>query len=154
VNIMSIQTTKDDRTLGKADIASLVALHHRTVDALAGYATMVEKAEPEFKAIAEAFRALHAEQGTRLARMLAGLGHDVSPDGTLMGAVNVAVVSMRAAFDAIDADVMDAIRSGETYVLRAFEEAISANPDPAIRAPLQEMSDALGALLDRTQTVG
>ena len=39
---------------------ALVTLHLRTVDALKGYVKMVEKAEPEFRPVAQLFHDLHS----------------------------------------------------------------------------------------------
>lgn len=148
--MMPLQTAKADLGIASDAGDALVALHNRTVDALAGYAEMVEKAEPSFRSVAEEFRALHAMQADQLARMLADLGREVDADGTFMGTVNAAVVSVRAFFDTIDEGVMDNIRDGETSVLSAYEEAIATAREPASRAALVEMRAALLTLLERT----
>jgi uncharacterized protein (TIGR02284 family) len=132
---------------------ALTTLHRRTVDALTGYATMVEKAEPSFQHVAEAFRSLHARHADRLARMLADIGREADDDGSLMGTVNAAVVTLRAFFDEIDADVMHNIRDGEKHVLAAFDEAIAAPATPAIAADLKDMRGEVTALL-QSQAAG
>jgi hypothetical protein len=139
--------TADVRT-GGAD--ALIQLHQRTVDVLAGYAMMVEKAEASFRDTAEAFRALHARHADRLARIIADQGHTPDADGTFMGTINKAVVSLRAMFDEIDDDVMDNVRDGEKIVLEAFDDAISATDDMALTRDLGDMRADTTALLDRT----
>ncbi len=135
-------TRPDDRA---AD--ALMTLHRRTVDALTGYAKMEEKAEPSFQPVAEAFRAMHARHADRLARFLADMGREVDHDGSFMGTVNAAVVTLRAWFDEIDDDVMSNIRDGESHVLAAFDDAIAAPVTPAITADLHEMRDEVTELL-------
>jgi hypothetical protein len=126
-----------------------MTLHRRIVDALTGYATMVEKAEPSFRHVAEAFRSLHARHADRLARMLADIGRAADDDGSLMGTVNAAVVTLRAFFDVIDGDVMRNIRDGEAHVLAAFDAALAAPVTPAIAADLNDMRGEVTALLHR-----
>lgn len=129
---------------------ALITLHQRTVDVLTGYATMVEKAEPSFQSTAEAFRALHARHADRLARIIADMGHTPDVDGTLMGTVNKAVISLRAMFDEIDDDVMDSVRNGEKHVLEAFDDAIGATTDLALTRDLGDMRAEIVTLLDQT----
>lgn len=133
---------------------ALIALSDRTQDSVKGYAKMVEKAEPAFRDTAERFHALHVAHGTELARMLGDLGIAADADGTMIGTVNQAVVTFRAFFDDIDEDVMDQIRSGEDWVLKAFDAAIAEQDltDTAVR--LREMRAELTALLDETRHLG
>lgn len=152
--MITMQTTKidqyaTDENTNDAD-DTLIALHNRSVDALTGFAKMVEKAEPSFRSVPEEFRALHARQTDRIARILAERGCEVDPNGTFMGTVNVAVVSLRALFDTIDEGVMANIRSGERSVLAAFDDALAANLDATTKMALTEMRTDLSALLDRT----
>lgn len=152
--MMAMQTAKinqhaTDENLDDTD-DSLIAVHNRSVDALAGFVTMVEKAQPSFRSIPEQFRALHARHAERTARILAGRGCAAEPNGTFMATVNVAVVSLRALFSTIDAGVMDNIRSGEKSVLVAFDDALGANLDTTTKAALAEMRKDLTDLLDRT----
>lgn len=131
-------------------VAAIEALHNRTVDVLAGYAKMVETAEPSFQTIAEEFRSLHARHADHLARMIADLGYTPDPDGTVMGTINRAVVSVRAMFDKIDEDVMDNVRTGEQHVLDAFDEALAANLGTPASPDLGDMREEVVALLART----
>jgi hypothetical protein len=131
---------------------ALRSLQIRTADALVGYVKMVEKAEPEFRPVAERFRGLHDRHNAALSAML--IRHCAVPDadGSFMGSVNKAVVSMRALFDEIDKDVMDNIRGGENHVLTAFDDAIAATGmPPADVTELRDMRDELTALLQDTR---
>ena len=131
---------------------ALRTLQTRTADALAGYVKMVEKAEPEFRPVAERFRAIHDRHNAALSAMLIRHGVEPDADGSFMGTVNKAVVSMRALFDEIDEDVMDSIRDGENHVLTAFDDAITATGmPPADVTELRDMRDELTVLLQDTR---
>ncbi|MDR7125046.1 DUF2383 domain-containing protein [Pseudotabrizicola sp. 4114] len=131
---------------------ALLALQRRTADALAGYVTMVDKAEPAFRPVAERYRAIHDRHNAALTAMLIRQGVEPDADGSFMGTVNKAVVSLRALFDDIDSDVMDSIRNGENYVLEAFDDAIgSAGMPPADVTLLRDMRDELVVLLQDTR---
>jgi uncharacterized protein (TIGR02284 family) len=133
---------------------ALAALHDRNVDMARGYAKMVEKAEPSFRETAERFRALHALHADALARMLSDQGIDANPDGTFMGTVHTAVVTIRAFFDDIDEDVMDQIRSGEDALLQAYDDAIQENAAQGFAATLQQMQAEVRATLAATRHLG
>jgi uncharacterized protein (TIGR02284 family) len=143
-----------DGSIGRDDAKALIALYDRTADCVKGYATMVEKAETSFRATAERFRALHARHAANLAWILADLGIKAEGDGTVMGTVNQAVVTFRAFFDDIDEDVMDQVRSGEDWVLKAFEEAIAEQGGAIPTAKLCEMQAELTDLLTDTRHLG
>ncbi|MFN4173337.1 MAG: DUF2383 domain-containing protein [Pseudorhodobacter sp.] len=131
---------------------ALLSLQRRTADALAGYVTMVDKAEPAFRPVAERFRALHDRHNAALIRLLIDHGQEPDADGSFMGTVNKAVIGLRALFDDIDADVMDSIRRGENHVLEAFDEAIgAAGMPPADVTTLRDMRDELTVLLQDTR---
>jgi hypothetical protein len=121
-------------------------LYTRIIDAKAGFDVMVDKAEPDFRDVAASFRDMHARHAEKLAKMLHG---HVDADGSLMGTVNKAVVSIRAVFDEIDEDVMDQVRTGEKWVLESFREA-EANCAAPHEADLIAMRAELEDLLDRT----
>lgn len=149
--IMAAQQVLSPEAASKSDgTDAIVALHTRTVDALAGYEKMVEKAEPEFMATAESFRSLHQQHAEQIARILISHGRGADLDGSFMGSVNKAVVAMRAFFDEIDADVMTSIHNGEDHVLKAFDAALEHNLDAETDRELRGMRDELVALLDRT----
>jgi hypothetical protein len=131
---------------------ALANLHTRTLDALAGYDTMVEKAEPGFRPVAVRFRGVHARHAAAIAELLVREGREPDMDGSFMSAVNRAVVTMRAFLDAIDEDVMHQVRSGEQHVLNAFSDAIAASPDGR-NADLSDMRAELQAALDETSVL-
>lgn len=131
---------------------TLRSLQTRTADALAGYVKMVEKAEPAFRPVADRFRSLHDRHNAALSAMLIRHGAEPDADGSFMGTVNQAVVSLRALFDEIDEDVMDNIRDGENHVLTAFDDAMTATGmPPADVTELRDMRDELASLLQDTR---
>ena len=133
------------------------ALQHalsRSVDARAGYDVMVDKAEPEFRSVVQRFRETHYEQADRLGAIIVALGGEPDRDGGIMSTVNKAVVSLRAMFDDIDADVMDNIRDGEAHVIAALDEAAATLPDNRHKRDVTDMRAELQKLLAETQAVG
>jgi Domain of unknown function (DUF2383) len=145
--------TADDES-APARPEALIALYDRTVDSMRGFAKMVEKAEPSFLDTAERFRSLHARHAGDLARLLSERGVDTDADGTIMGTINDAVITFRAFFDDIDEDVMDQVRSGERWVLGAFDDAIAELEPEGASAKLREMQTELTELLAETQHLG
>jgi Domain of unknown function (DUF2383) len=143
-----------DETADQSEPDALMSLYDRTVDSVQGYEKMVEKAEPSFRETAEQFRALHARHAEHLALLLGNLGFEASGDGTIMGTVNRAVVTFRSFFDDIDEDVMDQVRSGEDWVLKAFDEAIAEHDGLGVAGELRVMKAELTELLDQTRTLG
>ena len=144
--VMMIDTPEEEPVAADRAIA---ALHIRTVDALAGYVKMVEKAEADFRSVADQFRALHALHAGRLERMLAAHGQTADVDGSFMATVNKTVIALRAFFDEIDADVMNSVRNGENHVLAAFDLALET-AQPSDQVQLREMRDELTDLLRKT----
>ena len=130
-----------------AALDALETLHDRTVDVLAGFETMVDKAEPAFRPIAERFRELHRRQATALAALVTAGGRTPDADGTFMSTVNRTVVSLRALFDEIDEDVMAQVESGERNVLDAFDAALAQDQTADTRAALASMRQDLTHLL-------
>ncbi len=126
---------------------ALIDLHKQSINTLLGFEKMAEKAEPSFHDVVQRFVALHSRQTSRLDQMVREMGAVPDTDGSFMGTVNRAVVTMRAIFDEIDADTMKQIRSGEEFVLAAFDRAIAASlPQDHDRA-LNQMKGELVSLL-------
>jgi len=123
----------------------------RSVDAMSGFETMVEKAEPEFVAIAQKFRDMHTHHSARLAALLSAEGREPDADGSVMSSVNTAVVTMCALFDEINEDVMDKVRSGEQHVLKALGDAADHMDDTAQENEIRVMIGDLNALLAETK---
>jgi uncharacterized protein (TIGR02284 family) len=132
----------------------LSKLHKLSVDTRRGFEKMVEKAEVEFRPTAELFSTLHGRHVARLDTMLRDMGGLPDEHGSFMGSVNVAVVSLRAVFDAIDMEVMDSVRSGEENVLAAFDRAIAASLPLGARETLTQMKAEVTELLDQTRKLG
>lgn len=142
-----------DPNAAEAGKDALATLHLRTVDALKGYVKMVEKAEPEFRPVAQVFHDLHERHASALAGMLSARGVAADADGSLMGTINETVVSLRAFFDEIDADVLSSIRNGEGHVLDAFDEALKAELPVEDAKRVSTMRDELVELLDDVRQV-
>ena len=135
-------------------LEALSKLHTLSVDTQRGFQKMVEKAEPEFLATAERFSALHGRHVARLDTMMREMGGLPDADGSFMGSVNVAVVTIRSVLDAIDMAVMDRVRSGEENVLADFDRAIAASLPQGHHAALVQMKTELTDLLHETRSMG
>lgn len=146
-------SSSDPNATAKAGRDALVTLHLRTVDALKGYVKMVEKAEPDFRPVAEQFHGLHARHATALAGMLSAMGISVNPHGSVMGTINETVVGLRAFFDEIDEDVLSNIQNGEDHVLDAFDEVMKAELSVEDAAAVSAMRDELVELLDDVREI-
>lgn len=144
-------TGPEGRATNPKAVDTISKLHTRTVDALKGFETMVEKAEPEFRPVAVQFRDLHDRQAAQMAQILTAMGGKVDADGSIMATVNRTVVSMRALFDEIDDDVMDAIRNGEEKILEAFDAALAEDQPHQAQRALMDMREDLHALLTATR---
>ncbi|WP_102109432.1 ferritin-like domain-containing protein [Oceaniglobus roseus] len=136
------------------DFETLSAAHTRTVDAKTGFVRMTDKAEPEFRPVAERFAALHQDHATRLSGHLRRMGVTPDEDGSFMGSVNKAVVTVRSWFDDIDADVMDQVRDGEQHVLDSYDEAIADPVNGPVVDDLRAMRGELQKLLSQSGGLG
>ncbi len=136
-----------------AALDAMQSLLTRTIDAEAGFQKMAQKAEPSFLPVVERFRALHDRHAIAIATMLSSHGRTADRDGSLMGDVNKAVVSLRAIFDRIDSSSFSAIADGENYVLGAFDEAVQHALPIDDASALQAMKAELQRLLVDTGTV-
>jgi hypothetical protein len=149
---MIIDTSATDPADDRADaIEGIVTLHTRTVDAMKGYAKMVQNAETKFRPVAQQFHDVHTRHAAALSVMLASAGREVDENGSFIGTVNATVVSLRAFFDEIDEDVMESVRSGEDHVLKAFDGALEYGLPTDQASELAHMRDELVALLDQTR---
>lgn len=143
-----------DSTAAAKSLDALIDLHTSSVDTLHGFQKMAEKAEPSFAPTAELFCALHGRHVARLDNMVREMGAVPDADGSFMGLVNKTVVTLRAAFDAIDSDVMDQVRSGEQNVINAFDHAIAASLPQGHLTALEQMKTELTSLLHETRHIG
>lgn len=112
---------------------------------------MVEKAEPEFRPVAQRFANLHRSHADRLAQLLVDLGEVPDADGTFMSSVNRAVVATRAFFTEIDADVMDSVRKGEENVIDAYRDALEADFSELHKQKLVTMLAEINGILAETR---
>jgi hypothetical protein len=140
-------TTETVRDLEESTLERVIDAHTRSVDALAGYKTMVREAEPGFRSTAERFRDLHKKHAEELAEIIKANGRDADDDGSYMAMVNRAVVKTRSIFDFIDTNVMKAIRDGEARVIEALQAVErERSPEPLV-VTVRRMREELETLL-------
>ena len=109
----------------ESDAFDLVAeIHTRVLDTIAGLEKLHEKAEPEFKPVAQQLLSLHRRQSADLQAHLADAGCEAEADGSFFSTVNRAVIEMRSWFDEVTSDnVMSQVKEGEKHVLDAYHDA-------------------------------
>jgi uncharacterized protein (TIGR02284 family) len=146
--------TNTDNLAGSESLDALVDLHTISVDTLRGFQKMAEKAEPAFRPVVDRFSQLHIRHVERLDKMAREMGGVPDGNGSYMANVNRAVITLRAVFDAIDADVMDNVRSGEDLVLAAFDRSLRAGLKKSDLHAITKMRAELSTLLDDTRQLG
>jgi hypothetical protein len=134
-------------------LMALQDLHNQTLDVLAGYETMLDRAEAGFRPVVQRFVDLHRRHADVLARILSEEARAEPGDGTLMGTVNRMVVATRALVDTIDEGRMNAIRRGEAHVMDAFKAARACPLDAGTDLRLQTMARELADLLADTRDI-
>jgi uncharacterized protein (TIGR02284 family) len=125
----------------------------RTLDALAGYDKMLPEAEPEVAPILRKLRETHHSHAGQLGALVTALGGTPDMNGSLMGTVTKAVVSLRAMFDEIDDDALERAVEGERHVTVAFADAMAEIPEGPRREDLARMKAELDALLAEARAI-
>ena len=112
----------------------LAELHTRVLDTIAGFKKVVEKAQPAFRPIADAFLAMHVRHEADLARTLLASNRDPAADGSVFGTVNRAAVEIKSWFEDVTDKIMDQIKSAEIHILEAYADAKGACQDDEVNA--------------------
>lgn len=139
----------DPAPRGEDELQKLQDLHTLLIDTIAGYDKVLEKAEPEFVGIAEAFRGVHVTQAERVAALATAMGGETDDDGSFFGTVNRSVIEIRSWFDDIGHNILDALADGEQRVIDSIDAAIEASPSVERRGVLQQMRSEITLLLGR-----
>ena len=100
--------------------------HTRVLDTVSGFKQVVEKAQPEFRPVAEAFLAMHVGHESELAAHLSSCSRDPGEDGSFFGVVNRTAVEIRSWFEDVTDSIMDRVAQGELHILDAYEKALEA----------------------------
>ncbi|MBF9029608.1 DUF2383 domain-containing protein [Rhodobacterales bacterium HKCCE3408] len=132
--------------------AALQRLLDRTIDAQAGYDVLLDKAETDIAPLLQDFHDAHEKHAETVAAMISAYGAEPDSDGTLMSSVNRAVTTIRSMFDEIDEDVLDAVASGEEYVLETFTDAIEAVESGDAHDALVKFRAELAGLVAQART--
>ena len=129
-------------------LSSVAKLHVTLVDAIKGYDTMTEKAEPDLRLAIQPFATLHRRHAAELAALLKDNGLSPDTDGSLMGLVHETVVSVRALFGDLDTDALPSVIRGEEAILSSYSDtladvAVAHNREPdGMHTPLAEHLNA------------
>ena len=117
-------------------------------DALEGYETMLEKAEPSFKPTVSGLLAHHRAARADIDALLRERGVNVDDDGSIMGTVHKTVVTLRSIVDDVDRDFIPGILDGENRNLRKYDDAIAEDSaDAALQATLAKHRTELERLV-------
>jgi rubrerythrin len=129
-------------------LSSISKLHVTLVDAIKGYDTMTEKAEPDLRLAIQPFATIHRRHAAELVAILKDNGLSPDNDGSLMGLVHETVVSVRALFGDLDTDALPSVISGEEAILSSYfdalaDVAVAHNREPdGMHTPLAERLNA------------
>lgn len=127
----------------------LIEVHTRLVDTISGLDKVVEKAEPDFRPIAEAFLDMHRRHETELSAHLRSLGHDPSDDGSVFGVVNRAVVALRAMFEDVSVNIGDRLKQGERHLIEAYDAARASRQSIETNAILIQQAEEIDAMMEK-----
>lgn len=125
----------------------LAEVHTRVLDTIGGFQKLIEKAEPEFAPIAQAFHDMHARHEREVAAYLSKAGRNPQDDGSFFGSVNKAVVEMRSWFTDIDHNAMEQVKEGEKHVLEAYHEARDSAQSIEANAILMRHTEEIDRLM-------
>ena len=106
-------------------LSSIAKLHVTLVDAVKGYDTMTEKAEPDLRMAIQPFATLHRRHAAELLAILKDNGLSPDTDGSLMGLVHETVVSVRALFGDLDTDALPSVIRGEEAIVSNYSDALA-----------------------------
>lgn len=126
--------------------AALSSLHTALIDAREGYEKAIEKTdEPLLAPLFQDLLALHGVAHRDVHGFLVAKGEEADDSGSFMGDVHKAVISVRSVLTGIDHDSLSAFASGEESILERYDDAIGEEPDPRVRASLEEHRRKLAA---------
>lgn len=134
---------EDDR------IQRIGEVHTRVLDTIAGFEKVVEKAEQDFRPVAEAFLFMHRKHESDLSSYLKSCGYEADSDGSFFGTVNKAVVEMRSWFENVSDNIMDRIIQGEKHVMDAYEDAQSVGQTVEANALLAKHMTELDMMMQK-----
>lgn len=134
---------------GGEPVKLIAEVHTRVLDTIAGFDKMVEKAEPDFQPMAEAFLSMHKAHERVLSDYLRRHGHDISGDGSLFGAVNRGIIEARSWFENVDDAMIDRVVAGEKHVLEAYETARAGGQSIEANAFLTRQMEDINLMLNR-----
>ena len=133
-----------------AQCLDLVAeMHTRVLDSIAGFRKVAEKAQPEFRPVADAFLAMHVQHEVELASTLSRARRDPAADGSLFGSVNRAAVEIKSWFEDVTDAIMDQIKATELHILDAYTDAQAACESAEIKALLARHASDIDCLMTR-----
>ena len=131
-------------------VQPLKDLHTALIDAREGYAKAIAEAEnTSLRSIFEEADDLHRRAHADIHRLLAAHGDSPDDDGSFMGDVHKAVISVRSAVTGLGPFSLSSFASGEERIIEHYDEAIVAEADSATANTLSSHKAALEQLVQR-----
>ncbi len=125
---------------------ALADLHTALVDARKGYEEAIEKSDDA--RLTTLFREMHSLHGSAhgdIHGILSAKGAHPDDDGSFMGTVHKAVISVRSAVVGLDDNSLASFASGEENTLDKYDEAIREESDAGVTQTLRSHRDRLAA---------
>ena len=125
----------------------------RSLDARAGYETMLSRCSDGFRPVVERFLELHGRHADTLGRILAEAGQ--MPGGeTMMSVVNRTVVAVRGVFGEIGLEAVESIRDGEIRVCEGLKAAADQPLPETARGEISTMRKEIDVALNEIAHLG
>jgi uncharacterized protein (TIGR02284 family) len=125
---------------------ALADLHTALVDARKGYEEAIEKSDnPGLTALFREMHTLHGAAHGDIHGLLVAKGAHPDDDGSFMGTVHKAVISVRSAITGLDDNSLASFASGEESTLAKYDEAIRDEDDAGVTQTLRGHRDRLAA---------
>lgn len=142
-----------DRSTNRADVEAyldeLSAMHVRHVDASSGFKAAVEKADEAMVPVLRELMSMHDAFARELGDLLRA--HDRAPnsDGSWMGYVHEAVVTVRNWITGLDRDIIPGLLNGERMLLDRYDDLREmAHPGGDDMAVLTRQRNRLNQAID------
>lgn len=109
----------------KDPTAALSDLSTDLTDIIKGYEVMEDRGDADLQPIARRFHALHEAHAAELLNALETMGGHPEDAGSMMGAVQTAVVHARDWIDKLDLSALSGLIDGEERLLDTYDDVIA-----------------------------
>lgn len=103
---------------------ALDQVHTAVKDVLAGYDTLLQRAEPDIRPTVQEFATMHERHASELANRLGQMGDAPDGDASIRGSVNKAAVTIRDWVSTLDENALSFVRDGEERLANIYDDAL------------------------------